>query len=411
MKILIISQYFWPENFRINELSEELIKIGHKVTILTGLPNYPKGEIYSEFKKDNKKFINYKGAEIIRVPLLPRKKNKINLTLNYISFLFNSIFFGYFKLRNKKFDLVFTNQLSPVTVGITSAFFSRIKNCSNVIWVLDLWPNTLIGLDIISKEWQINILRKLVNIIYSKCDLILAQSNSILKEINNYPSVKKNTYYFPSWGDSKLLKKRTKPAPEILKSNVFTILFAGNLGKAQDMPNLLKTVELLKSRNINNFRIILIGDGSEKIWLKNEIKRLKLEKYFKLYKNYPIKRMASFFCHADVLLVSLLNKEVFNMTIPGKIQFYLSSGIPILGMICGEGAEVIKKSKAGLVCESGDFIKLADNITKLINSDRNYLKQMGINGRKYSDKHFSKTKLIRKLDLILEQEYKKKNNS
>ena len=119
--------------------------------------------------------------------------------------------------------------------------------------------------------------------------------------------------------------------------------------------------------------------------------------------------MASFFCHADVLLVSLLNKKVFNMTIPGKIQFYLSSGIPIIGMICGEGAEVIRKSKAGLVCESGDFIKLADNITKLINSDKNYLRQMGINGRKYSDQHFSKTKLIRKLDLILEKEYKKKN--
>ena len=101
MRILIISQYFWPENFRINEVAEELVKLGHKVYILTGYPNYPKGEVYPEFKKDYKKFSQYKGIEIIRVPILSRKKNNVNLALNYISFLFNSIFIGYFKLKGK----------------------------------------------------------------------------------------------------------------------------------------------------------------------------------------------------------------------------------------------------------------------------------------------------------------------
>ena len=123
MKILIVSQYFWPENFRVNELAEGLIKLGHKVTILTGYPNYPKGDIYLDFKKNKKKFHKYKGVEIIRVPILPRKKNKFNLILNYLSFSLNSIFVGYLKLRKKNFDIVFTFQLSPVTVGITSAFF------------------------------------------------------------------------------------------------------------------------------------------------------------------------------------------------------------------------------------------------------------------------------------------------
>ena len=229
MRILIITQYFWPENFRINEVSEELVKLGHEVFILTGYPNYPKGEIYSEFKKDHKKFSNYKGAKIIRVPLLARKKNKISLTINYISFLLNSIIFGYFHLNGKEIDIIFTCQLSPVTIGITSAFFSKILNIPQVFWVQDLWPDTLVALKVLKKNWQIDLFKIIVNWIYSRCDVILAQSKNILKEIENYPSVKDNVYYFPTWGESDLFLKVSPPAPEIKPKDIFTILFAGNI--------------------------------------------------------------------------------------------------------------------------------------------------------------------------------------
>ena len=148
MKILLISQYFWPENFRVNELAEELVKIGHQVTILTGYPNYPKGDIYSEFLLNKHKFREYKGAKIIRVPIFPRKNNIPNLILNYLSFLLSTIFFGYYQLYGKKFDVILTFQLSPATIGITSAFFSLIKNCPNIFWILDLWPDTLIALNL-----------------------------------------------------------------------------------------------------------------------------------------------------------------------------------------------------------------------------------------------------------------------
>ena len=331
LRILIITQYFWPENFRVNELSEELTKLGHQITILTGYPNYPKGDIYQKFRRNFTKYAKYKGVEIIRVPILPRKKTKINLILNYASFLINSILIGFFKLKGKNFDIILTYQLSPVTVGITSAFFSFIKNCPNIFWIFDLWPDTLIALNILKKRWQITISKKLVNLIYSQCDVILAQSKSILKEINNYSSVKKNAYYLPSWGESELFFEAKKPAPEInLRENIFTIIFAGNIGEAQDFPNIIKAIKHLSLQNIEGFRLVIIGEGSKKEWLKKEIKELKIEKYFDIYKSYPIKRMGSFFLHADALLVSLSNKKVFNMTIPGKIQFYLSSGIPII---------------------------------------------------------------------------------
>ena len=398
MKILIITQYFWPENFRINEVSEELVELGHEVSILTGYPNYPEGEIYSEFKKDHKKFSHYKGAKIIRVPLLARKKNKISLIINYISFLLNSIIFGYFKLKDKKLDIIFTCQLSPVTVGITSAFFSKILNIPQVFWVQDLWPDTLVDLKILKKNWQINLFKILVNWIYSRCDLILAQSKNIQKEIENYPSVKDNINYFPTWAESDLFLKDSPPATEIKPKNIFTILFAGNIGEAQDFPNIINAVKSLSLKNINNFRIILIGDGTKKEWVVNKIKELNIEKYFEIHGQFPFKRMPSFFKHADILLVSLLNREVFNMTIPGKIQFYLSSGIPIIGMISGEGAKVIRDAKAGFVCNSGDYKNLAKIINRTINLDKDILKTMGKNGKLYADKEFSKEILINNLN-------------
>ena len=398
MRILIITQYFWPENFRINEVSEELVKLGHEVSILTGYPNYPKGEIYSEFKKHHKKFSYYKGAEIIRVPLLARKKNKANLILNYISFLINSIIFGYFKLKGKKLDIIFTCQLSPVTIGVTSAFFAKILDIPQVFWVQDLWPDTLVALKILKKNWQIRLFKILINWIYSRCDLILAQSKNIQKEIEKYPSVKDNIYYFPTWGESNLFKKVSPLAPEIKRKKIFTIIFAGNIGEAQDFPNLIKAVQHLAFIKVVNFRIIIIGDGSKKEWVISEVKNLNIEKYFEFYNSYPLERMPSFFRHADALLVSLLNKKVFNMTIPGKIQFYLSSGIPIIGMISGEGAEVIKESKGGLVCDSGDFKNLSKIFAKMISLDKSILKRMGLQGKEYAKKEFSKKSLLKKLN-------------
>ena len=407
LRILIISQYFWPENFRINELSEELIRFGHEVTILTGYPNYPKGEIFKEFKEKKSNYQNYKGANIIRVPIISRRNNRFYLVLNYLSFLFNSIFVGYFKLRGKNFDIVFTFQLSPVTVGITSSFFSFIKKCPHIFWILDLWPDTLVALNVLTKEWQIKFFKILVHWIYDQCDIILAQSKSILKELKNYSSIKNKTFYFPSWGESDLFFKSKKPAPEVNQQKIFTILFAGNIGEAQDFPNIIKAVKILSLQNINNFRMLIVGGGSKKEWVLKEVKKLDIEKYFEFHRNYPLERMSSFLLHADALLVSLTNNKAFNMTIPGKVQFYLSSGIPIIGMICGEGAKVIKKSKAGFVCKSGDYINLSKIIIKISKADKKLLNDMGRNGKEYAEKEFSKTYLINKLNKLLIKTSKK----
>ena len=181
LNILIVSQYYWPENFRINELSYELKKLGHNVTVLTGYPNYPSGKIFKEFLNNKKKYTSYKGIRIIRVPIIPRGGTKKQLIINYLSFVFSATFIGIFKLINLKCDNVIVFQTSPVFVGIPSSIISFIKNSSQIIWVLDLWPETLSALGIIKRKWQIKILRIIVNFIYSRCDLILTQSKRFIK--------------------------------------------------------------------------------------------------------------------------------------------------------------------------------------------------------------------------------------
>ena len=400
MKILIVSQYYWPENFRINEISSELKKEGNDVVILTGYPNYPEGKINEDFLKNPVKYSNFKGIKIIRVPIIPRGKKNLQLIFNYFSFVVSAIFIGIFKLRKYSFDMIFVFQTSPVFVGIPSSLIAFIKKCPQVFYVLDLWPETLTALGIIKSKWQLFIIRNIVKLIYSRCDLILVQSKKFIKEIKKYS--KNKVLYFPAWVESEFINSPKGLAKEITcRKNIFTIMFAGNIGKAQDFKSLLKAAEYLVNNYFIKFRIIIIGEGSEKKWLIKEVKEKKLNNYFKILGRYPLNRMPSFFSHADVLLVSLSNKDVFNMTIPGKIQTYLASGKPIIGMLNGEGANIIRESKAGYTCDSGDYKELAKLIIKMSKLNPQSKSLLGKNGLDYCEKEFNKKLLINKLKVLM----------
>ncbi len=402
MNILIITQYYWPENFRINELSLELSKAGNKVTVLTGFPNYPGGKIYEDFKKNKSIYSYYKAIKIIRIPIIPRGKNNITLFLNYLTFILSGSLLGPIKLCGYKFDLIFIFQTSPIFVGIPSRVISLIKKCPQIIWVLDLWPHTISDLGVLTKKWQLSFIEKISKYIYSKCDVILAQSKSIVKEIKKYK--KNKVYYFPNWTESEFINSSNKLAKEIkIKKGILTIIFAGNIGKAQDFPSIIKAVEYLIDKNFNKFRIITIGEGSKKEWLIKKIKERKLSKYFEIFDQYPLARISSFLSHADALLVSLANKKVFNITIPGKMQTYLSSGVPILGMLNGEGASVIKESNSGYVCPAGDYKGLAKLIIKMSYLNKEEKNKLGKNGIYFAKKEFNKSLLLNNLQKLLEE--------
>ena len=402
MRILVVTQYFWPENFKINDLVNELVQRGHNVTVLTGVPNYPEGLVFQEFLNNPAHFSHYGGAEIVRVSLFPRGSSCKHLILNYLSFVFSASFQGLWKLRGQHFDVIFANQLSPVTIGIPAAVMSFFKRAPLVLWVQDLWPESLQATSVVQSRTMLWIIGKLVSLIYNRCDLILAQSKSFIMHIQKYADSRIQVLYFPNWAESIYEVSNAIPAPEVpLKPESFDIMFAGNIGEAQDFPAILDAAEILKSEL--KIRWLIVGGGRMDDWVSSEIKKRNLHNSVLMLGQYPLDRMPSFFMHAKVLLVSLKDEVIFSMTIPSKLQTYLAAGKPLLGMINGEGAMVIKESASGVVCSAGDSNALADLVLKLSTISTEELEAMGKKGLEYSKQEFDRSNLISKLEIMFEQ--------
>ena len=256
MRVLIVSQYFWPEQFRVNDLSKFLQSKNLEIEVLTGLPNYPDGKLFNDYKKNPKKFDKFHGSKIYRLPIILRKNSsKINLFLNYISFIFSGIFIAPFILRKKKYDIIFTFATSPITVAIVSIFLAKIKKCKSVLWVLDLWPDILFELKIIKNVYLMTLLDDVIKKIYEKSDIILVQSqtfkNIIDKKLNNKKSI-----YFPSWPENLIKKNKIKIKK---KKDKINIVFTGNVGEAQNFDNVFKVIKYFgKNKKLN---WIIVGSG------------------------------------------------------------------------------------------------------------------------------------------------------
>jgi colanic acid biosynthesis glycosyl transferase WcaI len=402
MQILIVTQYFWPENFRINDLVEEFVQRGHKVTVLTGIPNYPAGNIFEAYRQNSKAFGFYNGANILRIPMLARGRGAFRLFLNYVSFVIGACLCGPWRLRGKKADVIFVYEPSPVTVGLPALFFGRIKRAPVVFWALDLWPETLVAMGAVRSPTLLRWIGYLVKFIYDRCTLVLGQSHSFLASIAKYCSNTKKIRYFPSWAEEVFNEPNITPAQEVtVGEGLFSVLFAGNIGEAQDLPAILDSAELLKHNTA--IRWIIVGDGRKSNWLKEEVKRRDLQASVLILGRFPVERMPSFYMHADALLVSLKKDPVFSMTIPGKVQSYLMAGIPIVGMLDGEGAKVITEMNAGLVCAAGDASGLSAAVLKMAAMSAVERRELGLNGRAYAQKEFGRDLLMDRLEALLSE--------
>lgn len=396
MRILIVTQYFWPENFRINDLVLKLKNRGHVLTILTGKPNYPSGKIYMDFKKNPENFQEYCGVEVIRAPILARSSGFFRLGLNYLSFLIGATFFGTWSLQKKSFDLIFVYGPSPITVALPAIFLARIKKIPVVFWVLDLWPESLSAVGAVHSKNILKLTGCLVRVIYKNCTLVLGQSQSFVSRIALYCKDKSKIRYYPSWAEDIFNSKPSK-APEVpIKTNSFNIVFAGNIGESQDMPAILDAAQILKSNS--NIRWLIIGNGSKYKWLQAEVTRRNLESQILTLGRYPIERMPSFYAHADALLVTLKKEPVFSLTIPAKLQSYLMAGIPVLGMLDGEGAKLINDAKAGISSPASDPEALASSVLQMISKSSSERDEMGRRGSEHIKKHFNRSLLISKLE-------------
>lgn len=402
MNILIVSQYFWPENFRINDLTQELVHRGHSVTVLTGIPNYPAGTVFEEYLKHPKVFEYYSGARVFRVPMLVRGNGAVRLFLNYFSFVIGASLYGPWRLRGQRADVIFVFEPSPVTVGLPAILLGRIKRAPVVFWALDLWPETLAAIGVVRSPMVLGWVGHLVRFIYERCTLVLGQSRGFLPKIAKYCSDANKIRYFPSWAEEIFNEADLVPAPEVpVQRGIFNVLFAGNIGEAQDLPAVLNAAESL--RHNTAIRWLIVGDGRRSVWLHEEVARRGLQSNVLLLGRFPVERMPSFYAHADALLVSLKKDPVFSLTIPGKVQSYLMAGVPILGMLDGEGAQVITDSNAGLVCAAGNSGGLASAVLEMFAMSVDQRKQLGVNGRDYAQKEFGRGLLMDQLEVLLHE--------
>lgn len=400
MRLLVVTQYFWPENFRINDLTAELVRRGHQVTVLTGQPNYPDGKVFKQFRDHPDHFSIYEGAEVIRVPMTPRGQGSLRLMLNYLSYAASALVVGLWKLRGRQFDVIFTYQVSPVTVGLPAVLLRKIKCAPMVLWILDLWPETLQAIGVVRHPAFLYLVGRLVSFIYKRSDLVLVQSKSFIQQVKKYAGNTARVEYFPSWAEQLFQVKDVAYAKEVpLKPGSFNVMFAGNIGDAQDFPSILAAAERLKSHT--HIRWLIVGDGRLAHWVESEIKLRGLHECVFMLGRYPVERMPSFFKHANALLVSLKDEPIFFMTIPGKLQSYLASGVPVLAMLNGEGADVVKMSESGLTCAAGDYAGLAAAVLKLSEMTNEERGTMGKNGLTVSAREFDRETLMNQLDARL----------
>ncbi|WP_406821277.1 glycosyltransferase family 4 protein [Pseudomonas sp. KnCO4] len=404
LRVLVVTQYFWPENMRINDMVRDFRKKGHDVTVLTGVPNYPEGVIFDSYRTSPSDFDFYYGAKIVRVPMLPRGKRSIRLILNYASFFLSASTVGAFKLRNRKFDAVFVYAVSPIMAAIPAVLIGRLKRTPVFVWVLDLWPETLRAVGVVRNPRLLSLVGRLVSWIYNRTDYLLLQSHGFLENVKQYCTrdiAQERLVYFPSWAEDDFSSPAATTGALIdTDPSVFTVVFAGNLGEAQDFPAVLEAAEAL--RNVVAVRWIIVGDGRMSTWLGEQVQARGLRNVH-LLGRHPLESMPGLFSQADALLVTLKTNDVFQKTIPGKVQAYLASGRPLLGMINGEAARVIRESGAGYACDSGDAQGLAEITRSLAATSVAQRQAMGDAGRVYYLEHYSKLKLMARLETLFRE--------
>ncbi len=399
MRVLVVSQYFWPENFRVNDLVAELVTRGHAVCVLTGQPNYPDGRIFSDYRRDPRRFSEFAGARVLRVPVVPRGSGSLRLLVNYLSFVASGLLLGPWRLRGQDFDVIFVFQISPITSALPALLLRRLKKAPLLMWVLDLWPDTLAAIGVVRAPWALACVGRLVSFIYRRCDRVLVQSRAFGPNIERFAVDVSRIRYLPNWAEPTFeTPLQAAPlAPELESyKDCFNILFAGNIGEAQDFPAILLAAETL--RDEPGLRWLVVGDGRSAAWLRDEVSRRGLGESVILLGRHSIERMPSFFRAASALLVSLKKEPIFAMTIPGKVQSYLAAGLPIVAMLDGEGAAVIEQAGAGLVCPAGASQQLADKVRQLMTMPVAERAAMGERGRRYCEQEFERRRLISSLE-------------
>ena len=396
MKILIVTQYYYPENFRINDLVNSLCLEGHEVCVLTGIPNYPSGKFFGTWKLGR-----VEGKpEIFRVPILPRGSSKgFSLAINYLSFLITAVlsfpwFFG------RRFDATLSINYSPNSVSIAGLFLSKVVRARHFVWLQDLWPESLIATGVIREGAVSRGIRAVLSFVYKRSSTVFVQSMSFSSNLESMGVKKEAIVFLPNWAEDIFESSSvTNPSNAARTARLhkakgsFVITFAGNIGAAQGLDILLEAARSLKERKVV---FLIVGDGRAKRRLQASVSNAGVDEVIQFLGSFPVEEMPALFESSDAMLVSLVADKEINRTIPGKVQSYLRAGTLVIGALDGEGNRVL--GEAGqVVGGASDGEALYQNIVSVLtmtNSEREAIRQKG---REYYRKHFDRRLVVSRL--------------
>lgn len=397
MRVLLVTQYFYPENFKSNDVAFELARRGYDVTVLTGLPNYPGGKVFDGYGIFRKRKETINGVKVLRTLVVPRGKGGgVRLALNYMSWAFIASVWAFFMSLFNRYDAVIVHETSPITQGFPALAVKWMRRVPMYFWVLDLWPESLQAAGNINNRHVLGFFAWVAKLMYRNSEKILISSRGFRESILDKGDFEDKLVYFPNWAEDVFAASPDVQVPAL--PDGFKVMFAGNVGEAQDFDNVLRAAMLLKGTGV---RLIILGDGRKKAWADSFVAENGLEDVVFMMGRHPLETMPAFFSQADVLFLSLKNDYIFSLTAPAKLQAYMASGKPVLAMVDGEARNLIDDAECGLSCAAGDYKAFAQCVQNLKSMSDDERDEMGRNGKKYFDKYFRKDKCLDSLCNLL----------
>ena len=394
MRVLVVSQYFWPESFRINDVAKTLLEKGIEVEVLTGKPNYPRGQMFPGYRAWGCQQETHQGININRIPLLARGSSGLRLAMNYLSFIVSGLLFAPWMLRKEKFDVIFVYAPSPILQALPVLFLGWLKGCPVVLWVQDLWPESLSAMGHVHNRTVLKLVERMVRFIYRHTDLLLVQSRAFEKPVRALASNTPIVYYPNSVDDTFAVPAKCEPPAVAGLDEAFSVMFAGNIGAAQAVGVIVEAASLLKEHTDIHF--VVLGDGSCREGMIKTAQQHGLSNLH-LPGRFPVETMPGFMQKASALLVTLADRPIFAATVPNKVQAYLAAGRPIIACLNGEGARLMVDAGAGLATPAEDAQALADTVLRLYRLSPGEREKMGENGRRYYQEHFDHDHLVDEL--------------
>lgn len=386
--ILVISQYFYPESFRINDMCIEWVKRGYKVTVLTGIPNYPQGRFYEGYGYTKRRKESWNGMEILRIPLIPRGNSSFGMVCNYLSFVVSGFFWKVF--TRVKADYVFMFEVSPMTQALVGVWYAKKHKIPCYLYVQDLWPDSVEVVTGIRSKLVLGPIGRMVDYIYKCCDKIFTASQSLAEEIVKRNVSDHKVEFWPQYAEEFYRPIR---AEHVKQKKKFVITFTGNIGYAQGLDILPRVAELLKQQNSNViFRIV--GDGRYKKEFESDIKNRNVSEMFEMLGRKPAIKIPEILADSDAAFLSFADNPLFAKMIPAKLQSYMACGIPIIASVTGESQRIIEEAECGICCSIGDTRGLIDSIVKMSQMLEEEKNKMGNRAREYCEEHFNKKTLM-----------------